>query len=91
LRVLLGSVSSFSLRFVKAIVQSEAFYHGGGAGADHVLEFRPCRDPVIVGRAEELAYVRFDLINFPNFNPGRGEALQSVSEGQQQAVFFLPG
>ena len=89
LRVLLGSVSSFSLRFVKAIVQSEAFYHGGGAGADHVLEFRPCRDPVIVGRAEELAYVRFDLINFPNFNTGRAEDRLDVA-GAEWRVEIRP-
>jgi hypothetical protein len=55
LRIWLGSVSIFSLRFVKADVQADSFCHGGGAD---VLEFRPCRDPVVVGRAEGLAYVR---------------------------------
>jgi hypothetical protein len=89
LRVLLGSVSSFPLRFAKTMVQSEAIYHGGGAGAAHVLEFRPCRDPVIVGRAEELAYVRFDLINFPNFNPGQGEDRLDVA-GAEWRVEIRP-
>ena len=65
LRVLLNSRSSFPLHFVKANVQSEVFCHDGGAGADRVLEFRPSRDPVVAGQTEELAYVRFDLINFP--------------------------
>lgn len=73
LRVLLGSAPSVSLRLVKAGVQCEAFRQGGGVGGDQVLEFRPCLDPVIVGRAEELAYVHFDVINFPNFNIGRSE------------------
>jgi hypothetical protein len=73
MRALLGSVSRFSLRFVKAGGQSDVFCRGGGAGADHVLEFKPLRDPVIVGSHEELDYVRFDLINFPNFNTGRSE------------------
>ena len=72
-RALLGSVSSYSFHLVKADVECEAFLHGGGAGGDQVLEFRPSRDPVIAGKAEELAHVRFDLINFPNFNAGRTE------------------
>ncbi len=89
LRVLLGSVSRFSLRFVKAGVQCDVFCHGGGAGKDQVLEFRPYRDPVIVGTPEELASVGFDLINFPNFNTGRSEDRMDV-EGAEWHVEIRP-
>jgi len=89
MRVLLGSVSRFSLRFVKAAFQSDVCCVGGGAGADRVLEFKPFRDPVIVGSHEKLAYVRFDLINFPNFNPGRSEDWLDVA-GAEWCVDIRP-
>src|SRR5581483_1857862 len=89
IRVLLGAAASYSLRFVKAAVQCEVFRQGGGAGSDQVLEFRPYRDPVIVGGDEKLCHMRFDLINFPRFNAAQGEDRLDIA-GAEWCIDICP-
>jgi len=59
-----GEGSMFSLHMVKANVDCEAFLTASNGG---VVEFSPSSEPIVVGCSEDLASVRFDLINFPKF------------------------